>query len=114
MSVQAKSYKRKKKVRLGHALYAYHRTWDNAGPFRNYYFTAKKNPCIGDTIYVISGDKPRKPQYFLEGLYVVSGIGRQREKKRELLLKPLMRCATPACISTESWFDNVEFRSGAV
>jgi hypothetical protein len=92
-------------------LFAYHRTWANVGPFRNYYFTAKKHPRIGHNIYVISSDKPKKPKYYLEGLYVVSGIGRQRGKKRELLLKPLMRCVTPLCISTQSWFDSVEFRN---
>ena len=86
-------------------LFAYHKTYAN-GPFsQTYYFTKKKHPKVGDIIYVISGDGPRAPRYFLEGLYVVSGILQsQNEKNRELLLKVLMRCETSPCISEQRWF----------
>src|SRR5208283_3518435 len=56
-------------------LFAYHKTYRNGRFRQTYYFTKKKHPKIGDNIYVISGDSPRAPRYFLEGLYVVSGIG---------------------------------------
>ena len=101
--------KRHENASLGHALFAYHRTWRERKPFTDFYRTAKKNPRIGDNIYVISGDSPRKPKYFLEGLYIITGIGNQGGKKRELLMEPLMRCAEPPCINAQSWFDNKKF-----
>jgi len=91
MLVRKKPPKHKEKVRLGNALYAYHRTWTEGKPFTDYYFTAKKHPKVGHNIYVISGDEQKKPEYFLEGLYVVSGIGRRHKNKRKLLLTPLIK-----------------------
>ena len=85
-------------------LFAYHKTYRNGRFRQTYYFTKKKHPKIGDNIYVISGDSPRAPKYFLEELYVVSGIGRQNDNNRELLLNVLMRCEEPPCISEQRWF----------
>ena len=110
MLVRKKPPKHKEKVRLGNALYAYHRTWTEGKPFTDYYFTAKKHPKVGHNIYVISGDEQKKPEYFLEGLYVVSGIGRRHKNKRKLLLTPLIKYVEPPCISRQHWFDNVDFR----
>ena len=65
--------------------------WTEGKPFTDYYYTAKKHPKVGHNIYVISGDEQKKPEYFLEGLYVVSGIGRRHKNKRKLLLTPLIK-----------------------
>src|SRR5271169_4750873 len=94
-------------------LFAYHKT-HRQGPFlKTYYFTERKHPSIGDNIYVISGDSPRRPRYFLEGLFLVCGIGRRDGSRRELLLNVLITPETPPCINDQAWFgrDKKEFRN---
>jgi HNH endonuclease len=40
---------------------------------------------------------------------VVSEIEHQTEKRKKLILEPLMRCDPTPCISDQSWFDNIDF-----
>jgi hypothetical protein len=92
-------------------LFAYHRTFKKEAFKGAYYHTNKLNPTYNDTVYVISSDKPKAPNYYLEGKYRVVDIETSKEKKRNLILQPILICNKLKTLNNEKWFENKEFHN---
>jgi hypothetical protein len=90
---------------------AYHRTHEHGKFSHSYYITAKLKPDIGEVLYVISGDKPRKPNYFLEGRFIVKSVESTDEGKRRLILEVDALPSKPLLLNSQVWFDNTEFHN---
>ncbi|WP_234774740.1 hypothetical protein [Paraburkholderia tropica] len=92
-------------------IFAYHKTHENGEFWHTYYWTSKSNVQEGDRLYVISGDRPKKPTYFLEGRYEVVRIDPSENNSRKLNLRAEARPATRLSISAQPWFDSKEFHN---
>lgn len=92
-------------------IFAYHKTHEHGEFWHTYYWTTKRNVQAGDRLYVISGDRPNQPTYFLEGRYEVVSIDPPENNARRLNLRAEARPTAKLSISTEPWFDNREFHN---
>ncbi|MCE4059317.1 HNH endonuclease [Pandoraea sputorum] len=92
-------------------IFAYHKTHEHGEFWHTYYWTTKGNVQAGDRLYVISGDRPSQPTYFLEGRYEVLSIDPPENNARRLNLRAEALPATKLSISAEPWFDNREFHN---
>lgn len=92
-------------------LFAYHKTYQHGEFWHTYYWTKKTNVQVGDRLYVISGDRPKKPAYFLEGSYEVLSIGPAENGALRLNLRAKARPTSRLSISDQSWFDNNDFHN---
>ena len=80
------------------------------GPFKpdHYNGTSKKNQSVGDVVYVISGNSPRNPQYYLEGLYEIVDFSEQGNM-RNINFRPKVQPPRKLLINDLDWFDNQDF-----
>lgn len=92
-------------------IFAYHKTYEHGEFWHSYYWTKATRVQAGDTLYVISGDRPKKPTYFLEGRYQVVSIDPPENGVRKLNLRAEAQVPKPLSISAQAWFDNHEFHS---
>ncbi|NMV41937.1 HNH endonuclease [Ralstonia insidiosa] len=92
-------------------IFAYHKTYEHGDFWHSYYWTKATRVQTGDILYVISGDRPRRPTYFLEGRYQVVSIDPPDNGVRKLNLRAEAQGPKPLSISAQAWFDNHEFHS---
>jgi len=93
------------------AIFAYHKTHEHGAFWHSFYWTKKKTPKVGDILYVLSGDSPKRPQYFLEGQYGITSIEPSEDDRRRLNLITLSRGPEPISISAQPWFNELEFHN---
>jgi 5-methylcytosine-specific restriction endonuclease McrA len=81
------------------------------GPFNpeSYKGTSKKNHQVGDIVYVISADAPRRPQY--HGLYEIIDIKEQQDGIRNINFRPIVQPPKKILLNDMDWFDNNYFHN---
>jgi hypothetical protein len=94
-------------------IYAYHKIHEHGEFNGEWYKTKKTNPKIGDTIYILSGNKTdSRNNYYLEGKYSIRKIDDGKKNDTNIIfLKPISVSSDHILLNVEPDFDGDKFRN---